>query len=176
METAPAIGVGLMLLFVVLGVLAGAMADLSFRNAGFQDALQALGGFSVFLAAIAALWIGCMFHFRGSCQKKPEWLRAWLVYQGWGLLLLCSVAGPVAILLGLIFWISSRSPHDPLPAWQQFGMMVLPLAALLSGTICGARYICPRVTGAIRPLQREVAVHIARETLRRRQMHRSNWF
>ena len=154
LESAPALGLGAMLGFFCcwLGILSAATGV--FGSARSEDGLLPCSSFGVIGFGVG--WAINLQSFRDSCMGRPGWLRAWFVYQAWGLLLLVvGVGAPVlaGVLLGM---------YGGTLEGYSYGV----LGTFVAGALVGAYCIHPRAKAAIQPLQREVAVHIAGKTLR----------
>ena len=122
---------------------------------------------SAILAFVIPLaWIIGVIHFRESCLGRPGWARALFSYHIWGLLLIGGTVGGFAVLVRLVLQYGKRLyaaiPEGDLLAISAIAVLYVP--ALLS--------VVPRVyrlaRGPLLPLQREVAIRIARDEVRKR--------
>lgn len=109
--------------------------------------------------------------FRAGCLAKPNWLSALLKYIGWAILLLVTcIGGFIGLCYGLA---ASRSTRES-PT-----VFVIAIAVFLIGTIFWTRWVYRKATGAITPLQREVAIDIARKQIRKKMTRKprrlSDW-
>ena len=164
MESAPAHCLGAVVLGVPLQYLFWAIVTAGFRRPGFPS------GDIFILAAFAfapvLLWITGAIRFRASCLGRPGWFGALLWYHLWGFILLVSTIGGVA---GFIYVIVRNSTRV-LPALPQADL--LAFVAGVAACIPIVWWWVPRIyrlaTDPLTPLQREVAVKIAREDVRKR--------
>lgn len=115
------------------------------------------------------LWVFSALRFRASCLGRPGWLGALLWYHLWGIILLVSTIGGVGGSIYLVARYSGRI------------LTTLPEGGLLAAVAAVVAFIpillwwVPRIyrlaTDPLSPLQREVAVQIAREHVRKRLAH-----
>jgi len=120
-------------------------------------------GIAIVCMVTAGVW---MARFRNSCEKRPDWLGAFVRYQLIATLMSALVCVPLAAGCYL-FWYQRRS-------WTRFSDLFYPVALLLFGLtlvviLLGLKGLHRRLKASIEPLQREMAVRIARDVIRKRQ-------
>lgn len=153
METAPALCVGSVLLAAVFGIPGAVIALESWDPA----ALSCCG---VPFAAAVIVWFGAMTDFASSCLGKPGWFRALMRYHFYGLVMsLVIVIAVAAAAFGGVLVVRS-SPE--LVLW-----MVLLLVLIGWLVPRGARWGHRKAKETMEPMQREVAVTLARQRIRR---------
>jgi hypothetical protein len=134
---------------------------------GAGEALVCTGVPTVF---IIALWWMAVCRFKDSCRSRPGWRSALAMYHLYALALVLPVA---AGLIGAGLWVVERS-------WHRIDAMSclagIASVGFLAGAILLGRVVRRRLKQIIDPLQREAAVRIAREEVRRRLLRQpSDW-
>ena len=117
------------------------------------------------------LWIGGVARLRGSCLGKPGWLAALLRFQAVALL---SIAGIGAIFGGGIGLETAISG----PSFQLgtlLAVMLMSAVVVLLVVIWGFPQLHHWLKAPMERLQREVAVEIARERLRKKMHREKRW-
>jgi GNAT superfamily N-acetyltransferase len=131
---------------------------------------------TVITLVAAAAWIGCAGRFSGSCLGKPGWFSTLMRYHAAGLI---SLAVVVAVPLGsaLLLRQAVGRVFDA-TAMLTYTVVMIGIAAALAALLYMAVKPLHRLAkGRMEELQREVAVDIARRTLRRRLAGRGGgWF
>ena len=145
MESAPAGCVGMVLVGVPLLI----------------PAMLASPGFIVGGAIALALWIRLVVRFRFYCMVKSGWRLALVKYHVYGLAF--SVAILVVPLLGIVLTESEQPWLDHPAAFPVMVCVVIGLGLLV---ILGAGPTHAKLKAILEPLQREVAVTLARDGLR----------
>jgi len=169
METNPAVSVA--------AVLFGSVFLALFVFALIQNAGQKHPGSDICLAtpvlASILVWSSRVVSFRKSCRARPGWAEVLWVYHVYGLSLSLAVGGLLLSPLITHSLISSRAGalRTLIPVLE--GLIALP-AAFLTIIFLGQR-AHRRLKEAMEPLQRDVAVTIARGLLRRRLVHHRSW-
>lgn len=115
-------------------------------------------------------WVLSAIRFRDSCKQNPAWAGVLLRYHlvGFGsVTLVLLVVFPFAWLVSVV---TDASPSAPKPSW----LAIASAAAIAGGSACVLAMLGPRLSslakGEMEHLQREVAVQIARQTLRKKLM------
>jgi hypothetical protein len=163
METAPTVSVlGLLLMVPVL------TASAIVLRAGDTEAAVRL-----LIAALAGatVWLFGILRFRSSCLDRPGWLVALVRYQIVALILVALMLAPFWFVPAMTIphgWPLSR--HD----WACVAFTLL-FAAVIAGIVWGLRPIHRCVKGPMERLQREVAVKIARDRVRRELHRQRRW-
>jgi hypothetical protein len=166
MESGPAYCVGV---FVVLGLLA-------FLSAIIPPVARAqLSGIGMFLGVGAVvLWVSSAVRFHRSCLGKPGWLLTLLRYHAAGLLSI----GLVVAIPASSAWVLRKMVgrvFDSTAAMTYTFVMIAIAAMVAAALYKGVKPLHRLAKGKMEELQREVAVEIARKTLRRRLARRSIW-
>lgn len=152
MESAPANCV-LAVLFGVPWIYVCAAAVMNMRT-------YELGGLAcvgVPLLVVVAVWLYGFRRFRSSCENRPGWLKLFLEYHLYALIL-CIAVGGLVIASSFI----GRQGEYMLPG---FGAAILVLF-LVGG------YAHRRLRAKMEPMQRDVAVKLAQDALRSRLQRR----
>lgn len=168
METSPALCVAAVLLGVPL-------------NAGFAllllDAVRTgSGNWPAYVwvgcaAEMAPLvWIFSAWRFRASCLRRPGWGAALIAYHWWGLLLIVSCIGGAAGAIYL-FGQSVGRIRRLFPAAEAL-VAVVGLSVVAVLIVFWAKWGYRLATARFQQLQREVAVRIARERIRKEMARR----
>ncbi|MFH1416851.1 MAG: hypothetical protein ABII12_00990 [Planctomycetota bacterium] len=170
MESAPAICVFLTPLIVLpLGMMILWLPLRSSRiglSVLFCPGVLLLGGLMGLLVNI--------LRFRKSCLAKPGWLGVFVRFCGYGISMLLAVLVLVFFGAGLLTEVCSDLRHSVFNWVHVGGLVVVVVAAFLF--VRGVPSLHRRAKGEMETLQREVAVRIARDTMRRRlgwRMHQS---
>lgn len=164
METGPALCVGALILGVPFLLLF--FSALAISPAGFLP-IEVL--FFTGLPALACViaWPVGVVRFRSSCLGKRGWGRILLAYHVWSLLLVAAVAGAMTFGVWLLWPLTalSRGPNDRLIF--SAAMFVLCLLVVLNVRAV-VRSLHTRLARRMQALQREVAVTLARDEIRKR--------
>lgn len=155
METWPTacIGFALLLMFCLVLAVLGFIA--------FGPTKEVCAGFALPVLILVPLWYHGVAQFGAACMDKPGWTQVLTEYHIWGLglclVMLASFGLPLACL----------SVHNNLA-----GLVIL--VGGLGGVILLAPLVRRRCKAKMDALQREVAVKLAGEYLRRR-LSQSRW-
>ena len=163
MESAPTVCVGLTLLMLV-GLLTGLLV---LAGLGLSAMAAVFGlGCLLMIALLMALWLWSVLRFRSACMGKPGWSEVLFEYHlhGMGIcvVLIVSFALP---------WLFAMQQRGPRLSWP----LVVSLAVLIAacaGVVVLAPRIRRRCKAKMDVLQREVAVKMAGEYLRKRLSRR----
>ncbi len=169
METAPAVSMlGLLFLLPALGFLALVLCDqgpVYAETAACFGVQGTIGGI---------VWVVGIARFRSSCLGRPGWLAALLRYQ-----LVASVFAGLVLVVFLFATYSMMEQGWRLNRYlgEEWPCIALPLlfAAVIAGIIWGLRPVHRWLKGPMEQLQREVAVKIARDRVRRELHHQRRW-
>jgi hypothetical protein len=165
METAPTISVAALLVLLPMApcwvVL---IADGALMGPGLECPTLAT------VVALFLLVVG-VAQFRASCMERPGWLAALVRYQVVSLLLAGSLLA--FIVIGVDFlsepaWLWGRGARDP---WACATGAVVFLA-VAAGVLWGVRPVHRWLKAPMERLQRQVAVRIARDRIRREMSRR----
>lgn len=119
------------------------------------------------LAALAAvgLWLEGCRRFRDSCLRKPGWGTALLMYHVHGLAVLVSTIAGVPLFIVLMVRFADRY----IAAFPSSEFVWILVGLVLGGPAVyfWVRWLYRLATARLIPLQREVAVTIARDRARR---------
>ena len=129
------------------------------------------------LAATVAtmVWVGAMSRFRSSCEQRPGWLAALLRYQLVGLAL-------IGIVITIFCYGTYLLDHSGRRLNRYFGeswpCVALPLmfAVVFVGIVWGLRPVHRWLRAPMDKLQRQVAVKIARERIRKEMRNQPRWW
>jgi len=112
-----------------------------------------------------AVWYESCRRFRDSCLRKPGWGTALLMYHVYGLAVLVSTIGGVPLLVVQLIRFGDRY----ISAFPGSELVWLLVALMLGGPAVyfWVRWLYRLATARLIPLQREVAVTIARDRVRR---------
>jgi hypothetical protein len=163
METSPALCVGAMVLGAPFLLMFAAV--LIAPLGGVPVELLAFTGVPALACVIA--WSVGLGRFRSSCLAQRGWGRMLLAYHLWGLLLVTAVVGVMTLGVWSLSPLTavSRSLNDRLI----FSAAMIVLCVLIVLAVRAVvRPLHARLTGPMRSLQREVAVTLARDAIRRR--------
>jgi hypothetical protein len=162
METAPAVCV-LALLVGVPVVLLGALSMIPFAVPGGSHSYATCGGIAPIICL--GVWITSCVRFARYCLHKPGWFDRLLAYHFWALLLAVVIVGAIAGPCGLLWYLLGRWSYRyaVIPAIMLAGGV--PIILLIPRV---AKPLHRRLMGTIEPLQREVAVTLIRDLMRRR--------
>lgn len=152
MESAPTTCVAAVL---VAPVLLAAVATVVFRPRPDVGLVSFLG---VLLIVLAAIWLSAALRFRNNCLRREGWRLALAKYH---LLALTICAGEIG-LIAAVMWADSGTGWGR--ALIRPTLLIGSLAILAWAVMRGYRW----AVDSIRPLQREVAVRLARDYLRKR--------
>jgi hypothetical protein len=169
METNPAVCAGMALVMGIFFVLFAFAFVLSPRGTPPTEALC----FMVPVAAATLIWIVCAVGFCNSCRGRPGWAGVLWLYHVYALGL-CVIVGGLMLVPVIIYTVYI----DRLSAGAYTGFiaavgMALTITMLVIFSL--GRRAHRRLKEVMQPLQREVAVTIAREVLRRRLTRRRVW-
>lgn len=170
LQTAPTVCVTAVLIAVPFAVLA---VSLTLARAPFDA-----GGAACIASGIlvpGAFWFGGALSFRESCAGDPRWFSALARFQLYGVamcvVVFLSVTGIVAGLFTL-----AKGPLIPATIEGSFcallsiGVVIVFVSGLIVRPV--VRSVAGRATRELTTLQRQVAVRIAREELRREIVRR----
>lgn len=163
METAPTVCVGAVLFG---GTLLSLLVFIIVADGG-RIAEEALACMGVPAAVAAVAWVVCAIRFRKSCMYKPGWEHALWRYHVHGLGLSGAVLCPLIVQGILLSKVSFRTFNSMGFAVSLATTVFIGFAALTIIGVAGPR-ARRRLKQILTPLQREVAVAVAREVLRRR--------
>lgn len=173
METSPAMCLAMVLLGAVFQVL---FWWLLWEGLRWKDPFDRMCAGSTALLAFGPIpgWIYNAWRFRSSCLGKPGWGRALIGYHLWGLLLMVTVLGSLPLLLYLCLETPRRAgvsaPYVPTL------LSVTIVVAAFFGIWFWVKWVYRCATAPLMPLQREVAVTLAREEIRKKMMRKpSRW-
>lgn len=166
METSPAFCLLFLMLFVFLGSVAlwaaiGLPRHMSDR--GFFMACSL-----ALIVPTAVFWFASCWMFRRSCLGKAGWAGALLNYHTFGLATVVVAFSPI-FGVAIVFWGGVSLPELNAPAAKvasAIGGLLLILFVLVA-MMRGVAYCYRRAVKHMHLLQREVAVSVAREALRR---------
>lgn len=151
------------LLFVALGALSIVVLRL-------EAAASVVYCLSIATALALASWLNlALVVFPKSCLRKPGWFGALMTYHLWALLLVIGVVGLPIFALALsptLFRGLNLHRTDVQIAIVAGGAIALALYVV--GLVVCVPWAYRRATGAMAPLQREVAITIARTEIRKR--------
>lgn len=174
METAPAACVAMALLAAVFLFPVGLVVVETSRHGPQLGAILCCG---LPLVVSIVVWILAASVFRTSCMGNPNWVAALRLYHTYGLLLCIVIAGLILAGTGNALSVRSGGP-------ARFGTItdaIVGLAAIAAAVavlvVLGQR-AHRRLRAIIEPMQRDVAVKIARQRLRARmgRAPRTGWF
>jgi hypothetical protein len=156
METAPALALTMALLLVPLPLL---LAYAAVPKFDFACAA------TLIVAAVPA-WITVALWFRHTCRGQAGWRSALLKYHLWGLFMIATSVGAFVGLVAVLVRVNVRT----FPGGVDGVAIVFISGALLilAAVAFWARWVHRRLAAILAPLQRELAVKIAREHTRRR--------
>jgi hypothetical protein len=169
MESNPAICAGMALIggpFTLLFCLALALSP-----PGTQ--VDELLCFLIPTAVAVIVWIVCVVGFRKSCRARPGWEGVLWHYHVYALGLCVLVGGPLLVPL-ILFGASVDHYNSTLISYFVVALAVALSVSLLVIFTLG-RKAHRKLKAILEPLQREAAVNIAREILRRRIARRRVW-
>jgi hypothetical protein len=153
METAPALCVGSFVVGAAMAVPTIATI-LEARNANTSFCC---GGT---LLVPAIVWLGGISEFATSCMGKPGWFRVLMRYHFYGVTMAAIVVAAVAgIALPLFYNVRSD--------WQFLLIVTILIFAIVLSVPPVSRWAHRRAREGLEPLQREVAVKLARDRIRR---------
>ncbi|HOB74872.1 MAG TPA: hypothetical protein PKG54_10125 [Phycisphaerae bacterium] len=168
METAPAVCVGMVLCAIPLLIL---IVFTMAMERGFDSGVFVCMGVPMVVAMM--IWAISMERFRASCLGKPGWSDALRRYHLYGLGLSALVAG----LLLSPWFLHELEILGRLPAERILRPVITGLSFAGVAVVIGL--IGPRVHRRLKeiltPLQREVAVTLARDVLRRKLRSSRRW-
>jgi len=165
METAPATALVCFAILLVAAVpLLAMLPDLIDNNPPRAERSCCC---NLFMPAAVVGWVSSVVRFRNSCRKRPGWGRVLVRYHIIGLAAMVGVSGLV-LFVGLLL-------QSLIGASERSGVTALLYTAavfiLVVGTVVLHTRLLPRLRtlarGDMDQLQREVAVEITRETLRK---------
>ena len=162
METSPAMCVTAVILGLPLLMLFGLLV---IAMAGYYDAgpLMCIG---LPTLAMGVLWVYGAARFRESCMNKPGWATALAMYHVWGLsLIVTTVGGP-----SLAFWLLAQADTRIDRIFPGAGLVVflICIAGVVALCLAWVPWLYRLATARLAPLQREVAVTIARDEIRKK--------
>ncbi|HVP10167.1 MAG TPA: hypothetical protein VMV94_03155 [Phycisphaerae bacterium] len=165
MESAPAYCVACVFFAGLFALPPAALMLSVLRGQPFeQDTFCCFG--SVLLGMIGA-WVAFAMQFRNSCLGKPGWFATLLRFHAYGLVMISAVIGIIWLGTELLDIAAPGTKFGRPPALRLCGLAALGICVLL-----GSSWIAPRLharaKGNMEQLQREVAVQLARERLRRK--------
>jgi hypothetical protein len=163
MESAPACGVAVLLLTVI--VWAAFSIGWAWSPRWPRSSPESFACAFCLSLLLPPAWLLCMHSFRKSCLDHAGWFALWVRYQTFG-------AAMALLVLSPIFF--SRELADPLTGgWysrhtgiRQFGILIVLVIAV--AVILFTQRTYRRMREEMDVMQRGVAVDIARETLRKR--------
>ncbi|GMV97302.1 MAG: hypothetical protein AMXMBFR83_16600 [Phycisphaerae bacterium] len=160
METAPALCVGA----VAMTFLVGALLMLFIIDT--PPGPPEMGFCCVWLLFLCGpiIWALQVAVFRSHCLGKPGWARTLWLYHLYGLSLIGVIAGLTAVQIWLCGDVLRRY------GWRdaEGTVILLCFGCILAAVGFGGRWAHARLRALLDPLQREVAVTLAREELRRK--------
>ena len=164
METSPALCVAAVLFGAPLLAALGAVLWEALRAhaSGTEDVC--CPGALTLLPVIT--WFYSVGSFRNSCLGKPGWIGALVMYHVWGLLLIGTTIG-VPVLVFVLLLAQTRRV-ERLFSGALSVTYVVCCGGLVAVFVCWVPWAYRRATAALAPLQREVAVSIAREEIRKK--------
>jgi hypothetical protein len=168
METAPAVSVAGLIFMLLAAVPAAAVLIAKPQGTWAPACLE------VFASVGGIVWLIGIFRFRGSCLRRPGWFAVLLRYQ----LVALALAGLILVIFGLSTWYMDdqrwRWNRGPGMSWPCFARILL-FGAVVVAITRGLRPIHRWLKAPMEQLQREVAVRIARDRIRREMAHRPSW-
>ena len=160
METAPSFCLGSVL---VLGPCLASMISIIFVQGHDPAALSCAG---IILVVLVGVWAVGAIRFRSSCQRNPGWFTALMKFHAYGLIMGVLMVGSVLFCL----WVLSES-SSPTSSWLSLAAQVLACIMLFVFTWFAVIWGYRKAKEDVEPLQRDVAVTIARNHLRKRMAH-----
>jgi hypothetical protein len=156
METAPAIAAAALLALVSVAAIEIFLA--------LHDAGGEVHACSLFIGLLSLLvWLSAMSSFRSSCGARCGWAWAFIWYHVWVVV----VAAPVAAWIIFVpRYLQTR--HTRLLLDIPFSFFLLPImfGVPLLLIVLGGRWAHRSVRRLLDPLQREIAIELARERLK----------
>ena len=167
METAPAVCVGMVLLFLFMMGMIGSILYISDGKIASRDEINLLICWCVFSMIGAVVWIVNVRIFRRSCLKKPGWTYILWRYHLYG------AGAALLVLAGFIVWVLfCMSDLGDGSRWSPIlkNRILLPLTWMIV-IVAVIKHLGPkfhlRAKQNMETLRRELAVIIASETLRK---------
>ncbi len=160
METAPSFCLGSIL---VIGPCLASIISIIFVR-GHDPAALVCGG--VTFAAFVSVWAVGAIRFRASCQHKSGWFAALMKFHAYGLIMGVLMVGSVLFCM----WVLSELSR-PTSSGLSLAVKVLACIMLIVLTCFAVKWGNRKAKEDVEPLQREVAVTIARNHLRKRMAH-----
>jgi len=176
METAPAVCLSAVLFacLCLTGTIVLIMRDIN------SVSVRMMTWAVLLLVISAAVWIAGCYRFRASCLGKPGWKRALRKYHAYGLLICIIICTFLPLVFLIETWVEDgvRTGNRDRDEQIQMILVVVAFATGLVLTVVAAMWGYRRAREDLKPLQREVAVTLARERLRRtlRTRHREGIF
>jgi hypothetical protein len=158
METAPT----MCLASIVFAGLIGFALYRFFQDGGLLRVNESCFVYSFFLLFCSAVvYFGGILRFRDSCSGRPGWGMALLWYHVYGLITIASIPLFIGFGVWAVNWI------DEFKVLPCLGFMIFLIGLFVFVQMVG-RWARPRAVKRMQPLQREVALEIARAELRKR--------
>ncbi|MCH7721186.1 MAG: hypothetical protein IH988_09405 [Planctomycetes bacterium] len=110
---------------------------------------------------LSALWVYFVVRFRYYCLKKPGWLGALVKYHLCGLTLCAAI-----LVVPCVGAVMTAVQHPWLENPEALPITLCAVAGLGLFVIIGGSSAHSRLKGILEPLQREIAVTLARDGLR----------
>ncbi len=174
MESNPAYCVLICLLAAFPGVFLGLLIwDVVIRsNRPDRLLAEAMGYLGPILVALMGLWVFCASRFRRSCRARPGWAAVLFTYHVYAIALSLGVVGLLILPGGVGFGCYTLGFGVAACVAAGVISLVLGVAAIAILAVLAHR----RLKSLLTPLQRDLAVQIARDTLRKRLSRRhSGW-
>lgn len=160
METAPSYCLGSVL---VLGPCLASMISIILVHGHDPAGLSCAG---LIFVVLVGVWAIGAIRFRASCQHKSGWFAALMKFHAYGLIMGVLMVASELSCLWVLWELSS-----PSTSWVFLVAQVLACIMLLVLTWFAVVWGYRKAKEDVEPLQREVAVTIARNQMRERMAH-----